>query len=220
VCLYACLLRTEIKKKKRASRRKKTLFLRWGFACCVFFFVYIFFFSPPHLIRIIHVFFLSSLSQTLAFLIPCIELLHKASFTTKNGTGCIIIAPTRELAMQIYGVAQEVLTTATTTTSTTDGDPYAASGGGRAGHQNNHSLTFGLVMGGANRRTEAEKLTKGINLIVCTPGRLLDHLQNTKGFVYRNLLALVMDEADRILEQGMCLFTLLFCRSFLLLLTP
>ncbi len=38
----------------------------------------------------------------------------------------------------------------------------------------------GLVMGGANRRTEAERLLKGVNLIVATPGRLLDHLQNTK----------------------------------------
>jgi ATP-dependent RNA helicase DDX18/HAS1 len=141
--------------------------------------------------------------QTLAFLIPCIELLHNASFTTKNGTGCIIIAPTRELAMQIYGVAQELLTATATSSSTTNGDA-----GGDRGHQN-HSLTFGLVMGGANRRTEAEKLTKGINLIVCTPGRLLDHLQNTKGFVYRNLLALVMDEADRILEQGMYMSLLL-----------
>lgn len=37
---------------------------------------------------------------------------------------------------------------------------------------------------------------------VATPGRLLDHLQNTKGFVYRNLACLVIDEADRILEIG------------------
>jgi hypothetical protein len=50
-----------------------------------------------------------------------------------------------------------------------------------------HKQTFGLVMGGANRRTEAEKLEKGVNIIVATPGRLLDHLQNTKGFHYANL---------------------------------
>ena len=48
-----------------------------------------------------------------------------------------------------------------------------------------------MVMGGANRRTEAERLVKGTNLLVSTPGRLLDHLQNTKGFVYRNLACLV-----------------------------
>ena len=35
-------------------------------------------------------------------------------------------------------------------------------------------------MGGANRRAEAERLIKGVNLLVATPGRLLDHLQNTK----------------------------------------
>ena len=57
-------------------------------------------------------------------------------------------------------------------------------------------------MGGANRRSETEKLAKGINLIVSTPGRLLDHLQNTPGFVYRNLRALILDEADRILDVG------------------
>ena len=57
-------------------------------------------------------------------------------------------------------------------------------------------------MGGANRRAEAERLAKGVNLLVATPGRLLDHLQNTTGFVYRNLACLVIDEADRILEIG------------------
>ncbi len=63
-------------------------------------------------------------------------------------------------------------------------------------------MIAGLVIGGANRRTEAEKLVKGVNLLVATPGRLLDHLQNTSGFVYRNLACLVIDEADRILEIG------------------
>jgi ATP-dependent RNA helicase DDX18/HAS1 len=50
-----------------------------------------------------------------------------------------------------------------------------------------HSQTLGLVIGGAARRGEAERLVKGVNLLVATPGRLLDHLQNTKGFVYKNL---------------------------------
>ena len=50
-----------------------------------------------------------------------------------------------------------------------------------------HKQTHGIVMGGANRRAEAERLCKGVNLVVATPGRLLDHLQNTKGFIVRNL---------------------------------
>ena len=57
-------------------------------------------------------------------------------------------------------------------------------------------------MGGANRRAEVEKLIKGVNLLIATPGRLLDHLENTPGFVFKNLKALVIDEADRILEVG------------------
>ena len=66
----------------------------------------------------------------------------------------------------------------------------------------NHSQTYGIIIGGANRRAEAEKLAKGVNLIIATPGRLLDHLQNTSGFVFKNIKALVIDEADRILEVG------------------
>lgn len=64
-----------------------------------------------------------------------------------------------------------------------------------------HSQTYGIVIGGANRRAEAEKLSKGVNLLIATPGRLLDHLQNTP-FVFKNLRSLVIDEADRILEIG------------------
>ncbi|KAI8068411.1 ATP-dependent RNA helicase HAS1 [Gongronella butleri] len=114
--------------------------------------------------------------KTLAFLIPAIEMLYRLKFKPRNGTGVIIVSPTRELALQIFGVAKDLL--------------------------KHHQHTFGIVIGGANRRAEADKLVKGVNLLVATPGRLLDHLQNTKGFVFKNLQALVIDEADRILEIG------------------
>jgi ATP-dependent RNA helicase DDX18/HAS1 len=114
--------------------------------------------------------------KTLAFLIPTLELLYKAKFAPRNGTGVIIMSPTRELALQIFGVLKELAS-------------Y-------------HSHTIGIVMGGANRSNEADKLQKGVNVLVATPGRLLDHLRNTKGFVFKNLLALVIDEADRCLEVG------------------
>ena len=114
--------------------------------------------------------------KTLAFLIPAVELLYSLRFKPRNGTGVIIVSPTRELALQIFGVARELMA--------------------------HHTQTFGIVIGGANRRAEAEKLAKGVNLLVATPGRLLDHLQNTQGFVFKNLRALVIDEADRILEVG------------------
>jgi ATP-dependent RNA helicase DDX18/HAS1 len=50
-----------------------------------------------------------------------------------------------------------------------------------------HSQTLGYVIGGNSRRGEADQLVKGVNLLVATPGRLLDHLQNTKGFIYKSL---------------------------------
>lgn len=114
--------------------------------------------------------------KTLAFLIPAIELLSKLKFMPRNGTGVLVIAPTRELALQIFGVAQELLKF--------------------------HNHTFGTVIGGVNRKAEAEKLVKGVNVLVCTPGRLLDHLQNTQGFIFKNLQCLIIDEADRILQIG------------------
>ncbi|KAJ9539285.1 hypothetical protein OSB04_032018, partial [Centaurea solstitialis] len=114
--------------------------------------------------------------KTLAFLVPAIELLFHARFAPRNGTGVVVICPTRELAIQTHAVAKDLL-------------KY-------------HSQTLGLVIGGAARRGEAERIVKGVNLLVATPGRLLDHLQNTKGFIYKNLKCFVIDEADRILEAN------------------
>ncbi|CAF1098055.1 unnamed protein product [Rotaria sordida] len=114
--------------------------------------------------------------KTLAFLIPVVELMYKLRFMPRNGTGVIIISPTRELAMQTYSVLKELLA-------------Y-------------HHHTYGLIMGGTGRQDEVKKLVKGVNIVVATPGRLLDHLQNTNDFMYKNLQCLIIDEADRILDIG------------------
>ncbi|XP_068306054.1 DEAD-box ATP-dependent RNA helicase 51-like [Pyrus communis] len=114
--------------------------------------------------------------KTLAFLIPAVELLYNTHFAPRNGMGVVVICPTRELAIQTHAVAKDLL-------------KY-------------HSQTLGLVIGGSARRGEAERIVKGVNLLVATPGRLLDHLQNTKGFIYKNLKCLVIDEADRLLEAN------------------
>ena len=114
--------------------------------------------------------------KTLAFLIPVIELLYKLKFNPRRGTGAIVISPTRELSLQTFGVTSELM--------------------------KHHSQTYGLVMGGANRRIEVDKLCKGVNLLIATPGRLLDHLHSTDGFLFHNLKCLVIDEADRIMEIG------------------
>lgn len=102
--------------------------------------------------------------------------MYKLKFMPRNGTGVIIISPTRELSMQTFGVLQELM-------------KY-------------HNQTYGLIMGGTNRSSEANKLEKGVNILVSTPGRLLDHLQTTKNFLFKNLQCLIIDEADRILDIG------------------
>eukprot|EP00928_Gymnodinium_smaydae_P072408 TRINITY_DN55778_c0_g1_i1.p1 TRINITY_DN55778_c0_g1~~TRINITY_DN55778_c0_g1_i1.p1 ORF type:complete len:678 (+),score=202.84 TRINITY_DN55778_c0_g1_i1:68-2101(+) len=114
--------------------------------------------------------------KTLSFLVPAIDLLYNVKFLPRNGVGALVISPTRELAMQIYDVLRNIA-------------KYM-------------SQTYTVVVGGMNRRPEAEKLAKGMNILVATPGRLLDHMQNTKAFVYHNLVNLTIDEADRILEVG------------------
>jgi superfamily II DNA/RNA helicase len=50
-----------------------------------------------------------------------------------------------------------------------------------------HSQNIGYVIGGTNIRNEANQIVKGINLLVATPGRLLDHLRSTSGFHYKRL---------------------------------
>lgn len=114
--------------------------------------------------------------KSLAFLVPTIELLHKSKFTARNGTGAIVLSPTRELALQLYEVVTELM--------------------------RYHSQTHCVIIGGASRKAEEEKLCRGMNLIIATPGRLLDHLHNTRGFVFKHLKVLVIDEADRIMQQG------------------
>lgn len=114
--------------------------------------------------------------KTLAFVIPALDLLWRLKATPKQGTLALMLGPTRELALQILEVVREV--------------------------GKNVTHTFGSVIGGQNKSMEEKKLATGVNLLVATPGRLLDHLQHTKDFVIKNLAFLVMDEADRMLDDG------------------
>lgn len=65
--------------------------------------------------------------KTLAYIIPCVELLYRFEFKQKNGTGVIIILPTRELAIQVFEVAKKVCEF--------------------------HNKTIGILIGGTNRKT-------------------------------------------------------------------
>ncbi|KAH8433429.1 RNA-dependent ATPase HCA4 [Aspergillus melleus] len=113
--------------------------------------------------------------KTLAFLVPVLENLYRKQWAEYDGLGALILSPTRELAIQIFEVLRKV---------------------GRY-----HNFSAGLVIGGKSLREEQERLGR-MNILVCTPGRMLQHLDQTALFDTNNLQMLVMDEADRIMDMG------------------
>ncbi|KAK7729114.1 ATP-dependent RNA helicase dbp4 [Cytospora paraplurivora] len=113
--------------------------------------------------------------KTLAFLIPVLEKLYHARWTTYDGLGALIISPTRELAVQIFDVLRKI---------------------GRF-----HDFSAGLVIGGKSLKEEAERIDR-MNILVCTPGRMLQHLDQSFGLNVDDLQILVLDEADRCMDMG------------------
>lgn len=113
--------------------------------------------------------------KTLAFLVPVLENLYRRQWAEHDGLGALILSPTRELAIQIFEVLRKI---------------------GRY-----HTFSAGLVIGGKSLREEQERLGR-MNILVCTPGRMLQHLDQTALFDTFNLQMLVLDEADRIMDMG------------------
>ena len=110
--------------------------------------------------------------KTLAFAIPIVE---KSDPTVKS-VQSIILAPTRELAIQIADVVR----------------PLA----------DRRSLKVTLVYGGHSKAPEKKILYRGPQIVIGTPGRMLDHIKEGN-LVAKNLKMLVLDEADEMLDMGM-----------------
>ncbi|PKI83038.1 Rrp3p [Malassezia vespertilionis] len=108
--------------------------------------------------------------KTAAFSIPILQAL----WDNPRPLFACILAPTRELS---YQIAQQI-------------EALGATIGARCA----------TIVGGMDMMTQAIALSKRPHVIVATPGRLQDHLENTKGFSLRGLKYLVMDEADRLLD--------------------
>ena len=113
--------------------------------------------------------------KTLAFLVPVLENLVRKRWTELDGLGALILSPTRELAIQIFEVLRKI---------------------GRY-----HTFSAGLVIGGKSLQEERERMGR-MNILVCTPGRMLQHMDQTAAFEIDNLQMLVLDEADRIMDMG------------------
>lgn len=115
--------------------------------------------------------------KTAAFSIPIIQLMveRTAKNNGKQAIKCLILTPTRELAIQI-------------------GESIETYGK----HTN---LKSKVIFGGVNQHGQVEALRKGIDILVATPGRLLD-LINQKHILLNQLEFFVLDEADRMLDMG------------------
>jgi len=117
--------------------------------------------------------------KTLTYAIPILQKLGEKSPKVQRSDGCfaLIIVPTRELALQSYEWFQKLCKAFIW-------------------------LVPGLLVGGEGRKAEKARLRKGVNVLVSTPGRLVDHIDKTEAFSLARVQWVVLDEADRMLELG------------------
>lgn len=113
--------------------------------------------------------------KTAGFTLPILERLAKGTPAGPNQARALILTPTRELAAQ---VAESVAT-----------------------YSKGMKLTSTVVFGGVKINPQMMKLRRGVDILVATPGRLMD-LYNQNAVKFSNLEVLVLDEADRMLDMG------------------
>jgi ATP-dependent RNA helicase RhlE len=115
--------------------------------------------------------------KTAAFALPILHrLFHQVEQQENRRSRCLVLCPTRELAAQI-------------------GESFRAYG------QNLRAMRLALIFGGVSERPQIDALRRGADIIIATPGRLLD-LMNQRHVNLSGIEALVLDEADRMLDMG------------------
>ncbi|KAI0051695.1 DEAD-domain-containing protein [Auriscalpium vulgare] len=115
--------------------------------------------------------------KTAAFIIPMIErLLYRERGKKAAATRCLILVPTRELAVQCYDVGKKLAT--------------------------HTDIQLSLIVGGLSLKAQEAALRARPDVVIATPGRLIDHLRNSPSFTLDALDILVLDEADRMLSDG------------------
>lgn len=113
--------------------------------------------------------------KTLAFLLPVLERLQYRARAIP-ASRVLVLLPTRELAVQCYEVAVKLAAFS--------------------------DVTVALIAGGLPMRPQEAELRRRPDIVIATPGRLIDHLENTPQFNLDSVEILVLDEADRMLEAG------------------
>ncbi|KAF7332308.1 hypothetical protein MKEN_00112200 [Mycena kentingensis (nom. inval.)] len=117
--------------------------------------------------------------KTLAFLLPSIERMAKMKDLAERKISMLVLSPTRELALQIEEEAHTLI--------------------------EKHPFSVKHAIGGTNMNATGQRILQDPpRILIATPGRLLDHLENTANFkhLFKDLRVIVYDEADRLLDQG------------------
>ncbi|KAF5374766.1 hypothetical protein D9758_000276 [Tetrapyrgos nigripes] len=115
--------------------------------------------------------------KTAAFTIPMIErLLYREKGKRAAATRCLVLVPTRELAAQCFEVGKKLAT--------------------------HTDINFCLIVGGLSLKSQEAALRNRPDVVIATPGRLIDHIHNSPSFNLDALDILVLDEADRMLSDG------------------
>ncbi|KFA67666.1 hypothetical protein S40285_00932 [Stachybotrys chlorohalonatus IBT 40285] len=122
--------------------------------------------------------------KTFSYLLP---ILHRVLLLSNQASGkqihrdsglfAIIVAPTRELAKQTYTVLEQLI------------KPFPW-------------LVSTAITGGESKKAEKARIRKGVNFLVATPGRLADHIDNTKALNLGTVRWLILDEGDRLMDLG------------------
>lgn len=117
--------------------------------------------------------------KTLSYAVPLVQSLQSVQpkVSRSDGPLALVIVPTRELAQQTFKTFQKLL------------KPFTW-------------IVPGVLMGGEKRKAEKARIRKGINILVSTPGRLVDHIKHTLSIAFSAVRWLVLDEADRTLDLG------------------
>ncbi|PCH33623.1 DEAD-domain-containing protein [Wolfiporia cocos MD-104 SS10] len=115
--------------------------------------------------------------KTAAFIIPMLErLMYRDRGKKAAATRCLVLVPTRELGVQCFEVGTKL-----------------------AAHTD---IRFSLIVGGLSVKAQEATLRTRPDVIIATPGRLIDHIHNSHTFTLDALDILVLDEADRMLSDG------------------
>uniref|UniRef100_A0A6M2DNR5 RNA helicase n=1 Tax=Xenopsylla cheopis TaxID=163159 RepID=A0A6M2DNR5_XENCH len=113
--------------------------------------------------------------KTAAYMLPTVERLLYRPLDGTAITRVLVLVPTRELGVQVYQVVKQLCQFTT--------------------------LECGLAVGGLDIKAQESVLRKNPDIVIATPGRLIDHLKSTPTFSLHSIEVLILDEADRMLDE-------------------